>query len=229
VVQPFDRADAGSSAEEFVARDLAGHLGAADVVVGHDFTAGHDRTRVNHLRPLLAARGIELTVVEPVGCDGLVASSTKIRELLLEGHVDGAAQLLGRLHDVEGEIVRGAGRGRGFGFATANLLPEALLPANGIYVVTVLLGGRRGPLGLEGAARYGGVCNVGTKPTVQEDGAVDLEAHLFGVDGRDLYGEQMRVSFLQRLREERRFPSLDAMVAQIARDAERAREILARR
>jgi riboflavin kinase/FMN adenylyltransferase len=229
VVQPFDRAYAGFDAEEFVARDLAGHLGAADVVVGHDFTAGRARTRVDGLGRLLRARGIDLTVVDPVACDGLVASSTKIRELLLEGHVDGAAQLLGRLHDVEGPVERGAGRGRGFGFATANLRPEALLPANGVYVVTALLGGRRGPLGLEGAVPYGGVCNVGVKPTIQEDGAIELEAHLFDHDGRDLYGEHMRISFLQRLREERRFPSLDALRSQIARDAARAREVLARR
>jgi riboflavin kinase/FMN adenylyltransferase len=226
VVQPFDRAYAGTDADEFVARDLARHLGAADVVVGHDFTAGRSRARVDRLRPLLQARGIELTVVDPVACDGLVASSTKIRELLLEGHIDGAAQLLGRLHDVEGAIERGGQRGRGFGFATANLRPEALLPANGVYVVTALLGGCRGPLGLEGAVRYGGVCNVGVKPTIQEDGVILLEAHLFEVDGRDLYGEHMRVSFVQRLREERRFPSVDALRAQIARDAARAREVL---
>ncbi len=229
VVQTFDLAYAGSDAEGFVARDLAQHLGAAEVIVGHDFTAGRTRTRVDGLRRLLDARGIELTVVEPVACDGMVASSTKIRELLLEGHIEGAEQLLGRPHDVEGAVQRGAGRGRGFGFATANLRPEALLPANGVYAVTALVGGRRGLSGLEGAVPYGGVCNVGVKPTIQEDGAIELEAHLLDFDGRDLYGEHMRVAFVRRLREERRFPSLDALRAQIASDAARARALLARR
>ncbi len=229
VIQPFDLAYARSDAAEFVARDLAGRLAAADVVVGPDFTAGRARTRVGALQPLLEAKGIRLTVAEPVACDGLVASSTKIRELLLEGHIDGAAQLLGRRYDVEGPCQRGAGRGRGFGFATANLRPEALLPANGVYAVVALVGGGRGPAGLTGAVQYDAVCNVGVKPTIQEDGTVELEAHLFDFDGRDLYGEHLRISFVERLREERRFPSLDALRAQIAGDAARAREVLARR
>src|SRR5512142_2217734 len=110
VVQPFDLEYAKADAAEFVARDLAGHLGAAHVVVGHDFTAGRGRTRVDGLRALLAARGIHLTVVEAVAWEGLVVSSTKIRELLLEGNVEGAAELLCRPHDVEGPVEPGARR-----------------------------------------------------------------------------------------------------------------------
>lgn len=216
VVQPFDLDYARADAADFVGRDLAGHLGATDVVVGHDFTAGKGRTRVDGLRQLLAARGIRLTVVEPVAWEGLVVSSTKIRELLLEGNVEGAAQLLCRPHDVDGEIEPGARRGRSFGFATANVRAEAMLPANGVYAVRAWLGG----------ARYDGVCNVGVKPTVQRSGPVTPEAHLFDFDGRDLYGERIRLAFLARLREERRFPSVDALRAQIAADAERARAIL---
>jgi riboflavin kinase / FMN adenylyltransferase len=216
VVQPFDLEYARSDAAEFVGRDLSGHLGAADVVVGHDFTAGRGRTRVDGLRQLLAARGTRLTVVEPVAWEGLVVSSTKIRELLLEGNVEGAAQLLCRPHDVDGVIEPGSRRGRSFGFATANLRAEAMLPANGVYAVRAVLGG----------ARYDGVCNVGVKPTVQRSGPVTPEAHLFDFDGRDLYGERIRLAFVARLREERRFPSIDALRAQIAADAERARTIL---
>jgi riboflavin kinase / FMN adenylyltransferase len=218
VVQPFDVAYAASSAEEFVARDLCGRLGAADVVVGPDFTAGRDRARVDRLRTLLAASGIALTVADPVTVDGLVVSSTKIREFLLEGSVDGAALLLGRPHDVDGTVERGGGRGRGFGFATANIRGEGMLPANGVYAV-------RGALA--GGARYGGVCNVGVKPTVQRAGPVTAEAHLFDFDGRDLYGERLRLAFVARLRDERRFPSVDALRAQIAEDAAQARAVLA--
>ncbi len=232
VVQSFDLGYARSDAAEFVERDLAGQLGAADVVVGHDFTAGKGRTRVEGLHQLLAGRGIRLTVVDPVASEGLVVSSTKIRELLLEGNVEGAAQLLVRSHDVDGPIERGAARGRAFGFATANVRSEAMLPANGVYAVRCRLGATApGPApsrpAREGeAAWYDGVCNVGVKPTVQQAGPITAEAHLFDFDGRDLHGEIIRIAFVARLREERRFPSLDALRKQITADAARARALL---
>src|SRR5512138_233814 len=209
VVQPFDLAYAQTPAAEFVSRDLVARLGAADVVVGYDFTAGHERARVDVLRPLLGAAGVLLHVVDPVTADGLVVSSTKIREFLLEGNVEAAALLLTRPYDLDGEVARGAGRGRGFGFATANVATTALLPANGVYVVRATLGGRPGPLGREGGTVHGGVCNVGVKPTVEAGAAVVAEAHLFDFDGRDLDGEPIRLAFLARLRDERRFPSVD--------------------
>ncbi len=218
VVQPFDRAYAATPAAEFVARDLAGRLAVRQVVVGQDFTAGRERARVDALRPLLQARGISLHVVEPVTADGLVVSSTKIREFVLEGNVGAAAELLTRPYDVDATVVRGAGRGRGFGFATANLETDQLLPANGVYVVRARIGAG-GPGGQERA----GVCNVGVKPTVEVAGGIVAEVHLLDFDGRDLYGEPMRVAFLHRLRDERRFPSIDALRAQIARDVEEAR------
>jgi riboflavin kinase / FMN adenylyltransferase len=217
VVQPFDLAYAAADAAEFVARDLAGHLGAAEVVVGHDFTAGKGRTRVDGLRQLLAARGVALTLVDPVAWEGLVVSSTKIRELLLEGQVEAAAELLGRPHDVEGEVERGAGLGRQLGFATANLRPQAMLPANGVYAVRAWLN----------PAEYLGVTNVGVKPTVQRAGPVTAETHLLDAEDRDLYGERLRIGFVARLREERRFPTVDALRQQIVEDAGRARELLA--
>jgi riboflavin kinase/FMN adenylyltransferase len=226
VVQPFDQDYARSDAEAFVARDLCGHLGAGDVVVGHDFTAGRGRTRVDGLRALLAARGVRLHVVDPVASEGLVVSSTKIRELLLEGHVEGAAQLLGRPHDVEGPVLRGAGRGRGLGFATANLRPEAMLPAHGVYAARAWRLGPGAAGGPGPGGVYGAVCNVGVKPTVEEASPVLAEAHLFGHDGADLHGERVRLAFVARLREERRFDSLEALRAQIAADAARARTLL---
>ncbi len=229
VVQPFDRVWAATPAADFVERDLVRRLGAAEVVVGYDFTAGHERARVDALRGLLGARGVELHVVEPVTSDGLTVSSTKIREFLLEGNVEAAAVLLTRSHDVDGTVERGAGLGRGFGFPTANLRPEAMLPANGVYAVRVLVGIRVGESGVteaRDATSYEGVCNVGVKPTVQEGGPVVAEAHLFGFEGRDLHGERIRVAFAKRLRDERRFPSVDALREQIALDVEAAREAL---
>ena len=222
VVQPFDLAYAATAAAEFVARDLVDRLGCAEVVVGYDFTAGHERARVDALRPIFARHGVLLHVVEPVTADGLVVSSTKVREFLLEGKVDAAALLLTRPYDLDGEVARGAGRGRGLGFATANVATAGLLPANGVYVVRASVGGGAAGRGV----LHGGVCNVGVKPTLEANGGVVMEVHLFGFDGRDLYGEPIRVAFLARLRAERRFPSVDALRAQIARDVEAAHLVL---
>ncbi|HET6436516.1 MAG TPA: riboflavin biosynthesis protein RibF [Anaeromyxobacter sp.] len=224
VVHPFDRAYAATPAAEFVARDLSSRLGVGHVVVGQDFTAGRERARVEALRPLLAARGIALHVVDPVTADGLVVSSTKIREFVLEGNVEAAAELLTRPYDVDAVVVRGAGRGRGFGFATANLSTEQLLPGNGVYLVSARLGAGGG----SGEERDG-VCNVGVKPTVERAGGVVAEVHLLDFDGRDLYGAAVRVAFRRRLRDERRFPSIEALRAQIERDVESARALLERR
>jgi riboflavin kinase / FMN adenylyltransferase len=230
VVQPFDHRYAQTGAGEFVRRDLQVRLGAAEVVVGYDFTAGHERARVDALRELLRARGIGLHVVDPVTADGLTVSSTKVREFLLEGRVEAAALLLARPHDLDATVERGDGRGRDLGFPTANLRAEAMLPAVGVYAVRALLGVRSGEDGVAealDAARLDGVCNVGRKPTVHDDGPVLAEVHLLDFEGRDLYGERMRVAFVQRLRDERRFPSLEALRAQIGRDAAAAREALA--
>jgi riboflavin kinase/FMN adenylyltransferase len=219
VVQPFDEAYAATTAAGFVERDLHRALQVRDVVVGWDFTAGHERARPEALRPLLAAHGLVLHVIEPVGDAGLTASSTKIREFLLEGKVEAAALLLTRPYDLDGRVVPGAGRGRGLGFCTANLATEALLPQRGVYAVRARVAG-------QGDLRPG-VCNVGVKPTVEEAAMVIPEVHLLEHDGSPLYGATLRVAFVARLRDERRFPTLDALRAQIADDAERARALLA--
>jgi riboflavin kinase/FMN adenylyltransferase len=216
VVLLFDLAYAATPAAEFVRRDLCGRLGAADVVVGYDFTAGHERARVDALGEMLLACGIGLSVIQPVTADGLTVSSTKVREFLLEGNVEGAGMLLGRPHDVEALVERGAGRGRRLGFATANLRPEGLLPALGVYAARAWIGART----------FDAVCNVGVRPTVEESGPAGLEAHLLGHDGSDLYGERLRVGFVARIRPERRFPSFDALRAQIAADVETAGDLL---
>src|SRR5690349_7041232 len=139
IVQPFDRAFASTEPERFV--ELLVATGAGEVVVGHDFTYGRARRgTVDTLRGALAGSGVQLHVVAPITVQGLVVSSTKIREFTLEGRVEAAAQLLGRPFDLEGDVVRGVGRGRKLGFPTANIRTAAeLLPAVGVYAVRVRL------------------------------------------------------------------------------------------
>src|SRR5262245_40854278 len=237
VVQPFDRAFAGTEPERFV--ELLAATGVGEVVVGHDFTYGRERRgTVETLRTGLQQRGLGLHVVAPVTVNGLVVSSTKIREFTLEGRVEAAAQLLGRPFDLEGDVVRGAGRGRKLGWPTANIRTAAeLLPAVGVYAVRARLIETQGsavdapssavpityiPPRL--GAAVPGAANLGLNPTFPDDAHAGsgrepllLEVHLFDVD-QDLYGRMLRVEFVHRLRDERRFPNVDALKAQIARD-----------
>jgi riboflavin kinase/FMN adenylyltransferase len=145
-----------------------------------------------------------------------------VREFVLEGRIDGAALLLGRAPEVEGEVVRGAGRGRTIGMPTANLRPETeVLPKNGVYAAWAELPGRDG--------RWPAAVNVGTNPTFTTTGhPVTVEAHLLDTD-LDLYGSRLRLSFVARLRGEERFPSAEALVAQIREDIAATRRALAGR
>jgi len=230
IEQPFDRAFASTEPATFVERLVA--TGAAEIVVGHDFTYGVGRTgTVGSLRLGLEERGVKLQVIAPVAAQGLVVSSTKIREFTLSGRVEAAASLLGRPFDLDGVVVRGAGRGRKLGWPTANLHTEnELLPGVGVYAVRARVreGEAWGPA-------LGGAANLGLNPTFREGSAqaggpgkplLMLEVHLFDLD-RDLYGARLRVEFVRRLREERRFPGAEALKAQIALDVAEARSLLA--
>jgi riboflavin kinase / FMN adenylyltransferase len=223
VVQPFDAALAGQDAATFVAGTLVSGLRLRDVVVGYDFTYGRKRGgNVETLRAEGARSGFGVHVVAPVTVDGLVASSTKIRQFVLEGNVAGARLLLGREPDVDGVVVRGAGRGTTIGIPTANVATEAeLLPASGVYAVHAVR--------LDDPTRVTltGVANLGTNPTFTgpSGSALSLEVHLFDFSG-DLYGQRLRVGFHSRLRGEERFPSAAALVAQIHKDMEEARRRL---
>ncbi len=219
VVQPFDARFAAIPAREFVERLLLAELGVAAVVVGDDFSFGRKREgRVAQLGEWLRAGGARLVIVPKVEVDGLPVSSTRIRELVLEGRVDAAARLLGRPFDVDGVVESGMGRGRSLGFPTANIAPLGeMLPANGVYAV-------RASLLRPGGGEYLGAANLGRKPTFGEDGTQTLEVHLLGYDGSSLLGTRMRVGFVARLRDEMRFPSLAALTEQIGKDvAEAAR------
>jgi riboflavin kinase/FMN adenylyltransferase len=219
VIETFDAAFAAIEADAFVATVLGRELGARHVVVGYDFSFGHGRHGTPALLTTLGhSLGLGVTVVPAVMADGLVCSSTKIREFVLEGRVDGARLLLGRPFEITGEVVRGAGRGRGLGIPTANLRPEGeLLPRTGIYAAFAHKIG-------EGTRAVAAV-SIGTNPTFVPGGnEITVEAHLLDFDG-DLYGARLRLELLARLRDERRFASVDELMVQIRNDIARTREI----
>ena len=217
VVLPFSLGFARTPARDFEAM-LFDRARLKAVVVGRDYTYGAQRTgTVAILREAAAARGVAVAVVEPLTVGGVVASSSRIREYILEGRVGAAQALLGRAFDLDGVVVKGDGRGRSIGWPTANVDTHGeLLPASGVYAVRV-----RASDGW-----HGGAANIGTKPTFGGS-AVTVEVHLLDWSG-DLYGQEVRVEFLERLRAERRFASVSELTAQIQRDVEAARVVLAR-
>jgi riboflavin kinase/FMN adenylyltransferase len=221
IVQPFTVEYAKTTPGAFEAALFAG-VKAGWVVVGYDFTYGAGRAgTVQTLEQAARAHGAGVSVVPAVALDGVVVSSSKIREYILEGRVEAAAQLLGRPFDLDGVVVPGAGRGRTIGFPTANIdTPNELRPAPGVYAVRVRVQAERpGPF-------VGGAANIGVKPTFGGT-EVTIEAHLLDFQ-EDLYGKKVRVQFLERLRGEKRFGSASELAGQIARDLEAARAAVAR-
>jgi riboflavin kinase/FMN adenylyltransferase len=221
IVQPFNREYARTSATAFE-EALLDEVGARHLVVGHDFTYGEKRAgTVETLRQAAAHRGARLHVVAPITVDGVVASSSRVREYILEGRVSAAQRLLGRPFDLDGTVVPGAGRGRGIGFPTANVdTQNELRPAPGVYAIRVRF--QEEPAG----PWRPGAANIGVKPTFGGS-VVTIEAHLLDFSG-DLYGKELRVQFLERLRPEQRFGSVAELVGQIKRDVETARTVIAR-
>ncbi len=217
VVLPFTREFAALPARDFVRQYFLERLRVREVVVGHDYCFGRGREgNIDLLKEMGQKHGFTVQVVWAVEADNAVVSSSLIRALLRLGKVEEAALLLGRPYGVAGRVVHGKGRGgKLLGVPTANIRPaNELLPATGIYAVRV----RRGEETLGGAA------NIGTCPTF-ENGEFSLEVHLLDFNG-DLYDEDLGVEFVARLREERRFPSIEALAAQIHADIKRARQVL---
>lgn len=197
---------------------LVGRLGAGRMVVSSTHTFGRNREGTAALLQAWAApRGIAVTVVPPVGNGGAIISSTGIRERLREGDVATAAEWLGRWYAVRGPVVAGEGRGRQLGTPTANLrVPsDKVVPGRGVYAGYATVAGRT----------HLAAVNVGVRPTFGEDGLPTIEAHLLDA-GLDLYGQTLEVSFAARLREERRFPTAEALRAQLASDLAEVRRRL---
>ena len=230
-VERFDREFAAQTAEEFLARVARGR-GLAAVVMADGSAIGRGRAGTPETLAVLGAdRGFEVTVVPTFRLEGDRVSASRIRDLLAAGRVAAAARLLGRRPAATGVVTAGAARGRDLGYPTANLafdVPVAL-PPDGIYAVMVSWDPAPAPWGgadpLAPARRAGGVASLGVRPTFEEAGERVLEVHLFDLD-EDLYGRRLRVEWVRRLRAERRFPSPRALVAQMDRDAARARAAL---
>ncbi len=205
--------------EMFVRTVLVDWLHVAEVWVGANFLFGHDRVGNFSLLRVLGSRyGFKAEKIDPIRYKDFVVSSTRVRRLVSEGRVDEAGALLGHEYFIDGTVMRGDQRGRTLGFPTANLRTEnELLPPLGVYATTTRIGEIVHP----------SITNVGTRPTVDTSGRTVVETHIFNLE-RDLYGQSIRVGFVQRLRDERVFESLDALRAQIDADCRRARVLFGR-
>lgn len=216
ILAHFDRAMMEMPWESFVEDYLLGELGAKHVVCGHDFSFGYrGQGTPDKLRRLCAQRGVGVNVVDKVSLGGITVSSTHIRQLIRQGDMEAAAQMLGHRHFLSGEVLHGKELGRRLGFPTANLaLPEGLIaPAYGVYATLVTL-----PDGTVHPA----VTNVGVRPTVHDQLGRLVEAWILDCTA-ELYGERIRVEFFTRLRGEKKFDSLEALRAEVLRNAAETR------
>ena len=215
----FDRRLAGLSPEEFVRDVLLARCGMRELVIGHDHGFGRGRSGdVDTLRRLGARYGFEVDVVSPVDVGDQHVSSSRIRRAIAGGDLATAARMLGRPYQLSGRVGQGERRGRLIGVPTINLTeipPQKLLPPDGVYAVRVEW--RQG--------RAGGMMNQGPKPTFH-DGRRQLEAHLFGFEG-ELYGEWVRIEWVERLRDVERFASAELLQRQLESDRARALAVLA--
>jgi riboflavin kinase/FMN adenylyltransferase len=215
---PFNQDVAAMSPTEFVQTILVDKLHISHLVVGYDYSFGRDRSGGAQLLTDIGKQaGFSVETVGPVLRDAEIASSTLIRKLLSAGDVTAVVGPLGRNFTLEGRVIEGVGRGKGLGFPTANLSTEKeILPRPGVYAVKVRY---RDVL-------YDGVMNIGFNPTFGTE-RISLEVHLLDFSA-DLYGEMIRVYFVERLRDEQVFKSVDHLVQAIDRDILQAREILDR-
>ena len=214
IVIPFDTEFAKRSADEFISDVLVHALGARQVAIGENFRFGH---KAQGDPRLLSADERFQTVVHPLlEVDGEIVSSSHIRGLVLAGEVGEANLLLGAPFQLSGEVVHGDERGRDLGFPTANLIPDEALVCPGHGVYACLADGRPAAV------------SIGVRPTFKTGRGELIEAYLLDFDG-DLYGSEMRIEFLERLRGERRFGNAEALVEQMHRDVERTRELVGAR
>src|ERR671910_2243649 len=205
--------------ETFVRAVLVEWLHVVEVWVGANFLFGHDRAgNFSALRALGARYGFRAKKIDAVRYKDFVVSSTRIRRLVAEGRVDEAGALLGHHYFIDGVVTRGAARGRELGFATANLCTDnELPPPSGVYATMTTIDGVVHP----------SITNIGMRPTFGDVERPTIETHVFEFD-RDLYGARLRLSFLQRLRDERAFPDVDALRTQIDADVRAARRLFGR-
>jgi riboflavin kinase/FMN adenylyltransferase len=216
IVIPFDGSFAAQTAQEFVDHILVGQLGATWVSVGENFRFGNRARGDTEL--LLAQDAFATRVVEMVELEGQIVSSSHIRGLVATGDVGAAARLLGAPFELRGQVVHGDKRGRTLGFPTANLVPDPAhaVPDHGIYATRAVV---------PGLGEWAAAVSIGVRPTFVTGRGLLVEAFLLDFDG-DLYGRELRLEFVARTRGERRFESVDALVAQMHDDVRQIEKIL---
>jgi riboflavin kinase/FMN adenylyltransferase len=219
VVVPFTEAFSNLSAEEYIRDFLVKLFHPESIVIGYDHHFGHDRTgNIQLLQQYAPELGYKVDEIPAQLIDEATVSSTKIREALTQGQVTEAAHMLGRDYNLAGTVLYGAQLGRTIGYPTANIKPEndeQLIPARGVYAVRIKW---REQL-------YGAMLNIGFKPTVSNEMQLHIEAHIFNFN-HNLYNERLEVIFVSRLRDEQKFPSLDALKDQLGKDRDAAMQVL---
>lgn len=218
-VIPFTRDFSRLDTAGFMRKYLMDRFGVGTLIIGYDHRLGHSSTASREeLAAIASSVGLRTKIVEEVDCGEKKVSSTRIRNLLASGDVSEAAGMLGYRYSLLGVVVSGNMLGRTMGFPTANMElyePLKVVPANGVYAVTAEVLGKT----------YGGMCNIGTRPTVGEGNARTIETNIFGF-GDDIYGLDLRIEFLDRIREERKFSSLECLKNQMEHDMQVARDML---
>ena len=210
-VLPFTKDFSTMTVEEYLRETVIGKYGGTAILLGYDNRIGCDAKDADHVARIAESMGLEVIRAEMVlSGSGVAVSSTKIRGRLAEGDVAGAADMLGYRYSLLGVVVAGNRLGRTIGFPTANMQlyePLKLIPANGVYFVKVKTLGRE----------LYGMCNIGCRPTVSEGNARTIETNIFGFD-EEIYGLDMEISFVKKIRDEIRFDSLEALQAQLTLD-----------
>lgn len=206
----FTRELAALPAEVFVGEYLIKQMGCTRLVLGYDNRLGSDAMRTEEIAVMGEKMGLRVEIVPPYMYDGFSVSSTRIRNCLADGDVSAAASMLGYRYKLSGMVVPGNGLGRTIGFPTANLAPSfplKIIPANGVYATEVIVGGRT----------YRGMTNIGVRPTLGENLQCLIETNIFDFD-EDIYGMEIQVCFIAKIRSEQRFPSLDELRRQLTTD-----------
>jgi riboflavin kinase/FMN adenylyltransferase len=213
---PFTLEFAKMTPGDFVKGILCDMLGAKEIFVGFNYRFGRGREgNITTLKALGERLGFTVREVEQVSLDGEVISSTKIRHLLRDGEVEHAARLLGRTYTITGIVVKGDGRGKDLGFPTANIAPKhSIIPAHGVYAVRLFVRDRF----------YDGIANIGMRPTFDKN-VLTVEVHVFDFN-EDIYGEDISLYFIGKIRDEKKFGSADELIHQIRADVGIARDLL---
>ena len=213
----FTRTFSETSPSDFVKNILVDRVGAHKVIVGYNFHFGKGKKgNPQTLKQIGGLFNLQVEIIGSLIVEGTTVSSSKIRELIKNGHVEKASQLLGRHYSILGKVIEGAKRGHLLGFPTANLeISKELTPLPGVYAVEVLWNGQS----------FKGVANVGWNPTFQTEGEGKISSEVYIFDfNQDIYGEEIQIDFVRRIRDEVRFDSIAQLIAQIQKDIEWARE-----